>query len=168
MTCEKKNQSLIFRDDRKMPTLGSTAPDGNSASLIPHWSIGHPGWNFSVPIDPLMSWGSLRGPNAHMLLKICKSGIFRFYVFLDTIIKLAKKDNLWNFIHISVYNVLEIVIENATILDYWVIYRTGKWKYKSKVLHLELCFRQCKYISICSLVYALFSFQIDYYCSGWT
>ena len=38
MACEKKNQSLIFSDDSKTPALGSTAPQGNSASLIFHWN----------------------------------------------------------------------------------------------------------------------------------
>ena len=33
MACKKKNLLLILSDDRKMPTLGSTTPVGNSASF---------------------------------------------------------------------------------------------------------------------------------------
>ena len=45
MSYKKKNPSLIFTDDMKMPTLGSTAPVGNSASLVSLLN----GWAFPVP-----------------------------------------------------------------------------------------------------------------------
>ena len=47
----KKNWSLIFSDNRKMPTHGSTTPLGNSASLVSDWTIGPLGWDFLVSTE---------------------------------------------------------------------------------------------------------------------
>ena len=38
----------MFSVDRKIPTLRSTVPVGNSTSLVCHWNSGHPGWDFPV------------------------------------------------------------------------------------------------------------------------
>ena len=51
MACEKLYRSLIFSDDRKMPTLGSTTPVENSATFVSHWNIRTSSWNFLVPTE---------------------------------------------------------------------------------------------------------------------
>ena len=54
---EKKNRSLVFSGDRKIPTRGPTVPVGNSASLVSHWNGGPSGWDFSVPTEhPPFQW----------------------------------------------------------------------------------------------------------------
>ena len=42
--CKKKNRSWVFSGERKIPTLGSTVPVGNSASLVSHWN----GWTLGL------------------------------------------------------------------------------------------------------------------------
>ena len=46
--CEKKNPSLIFNDDRKIPTRWSNVPVGNKACRVSHWSGGPEGWHFGT------------------------------------------------------------------------------------------------------------------------
>ena len=41
----------MFSVNRKIPTLGSTAPVGNSASLLSHWNGGSSGWDIPVPTE---------------------------------------------------------------------------------------------------------------------
>ena len=36
--CKKKNPSVVFSGERKISTLGSIVPVGNSASLVSHWN----------------------------------------------------------------------------------------------------------------------------------
>ena len=45
MACEKKDGSLIFNDNRIMPTSGSTVPVGN------YWKGWPSGWDFPVPTE---------------------------------------------------------------------------------------------------------------------
>ena len=42
--CKKKNRSWVPSGERKIPTLGSTVPVGNSASLVSHWN----GWTLGL------------------------------------------------------------------------------------------------------------------------
>ena len=51
MVCEKKNRSLVFSVNRKIPTLRSTVLVGNSTSLVSHWNGGPSGWDFPVPTE---------------------------------------------------------------------------------------------------------------------
>ena len=41
----------MFSVDRKITTLWSTIPVGNSVRLISHWNDGPSGWDFPVPTE---------------------------------------------------------------------------------------------------------------------
>ena len=47
----EKESIIVFNDNKKMQTLGSTAPVGNSASFVSHWNAGSASWDFLVPTE---------------------------------------------------------------------------------------------------------------------
>ena len=86
--CKKKNRSWVFSGERKIPTLGSTVPVGNSASLVSHWNGWTLGLGFSylhwTPMMDSIYLSPLKYRNFSIfMIEVCKKSLSNARVGTD-------------------------------------------------------------------------------------